>query len=208
MLEDSIHQHKTAAPDVTFSKENEGTASVDDTINDDIDDDIVDYVVDSSNEDGTQAKKSKYCGSIRGSRDVRETGIPFVVDKDCKCGKACLGFLRSGNIYIIFTKSWTFLNYQQFLKGKLNYDKAAEVLEPLRNKIHQQGFNSSAQQKEALRPLFESTIVGKSDDGRLKHNFEISGKKVCRGAWASAYNVSMARLDALADDYKDGNFIQ
>ena len=101
-LEDIRHQWKTAAPDVSFRKENQDTASADDDFDDDIGDDNVDYVVDSNNEDGTQVKKAKYCGSIRGSRDVRETGIPFVVDKDCKCGKSCLRFLRSGIIYFIY----------------------------------------------------------------------------------------------------------
>ena len=74
----------------------------------------------------------------------------------------------------------------------------------LRKKIHQLGLNSLSEQKEALRPLFETTIIGEDNSGNLKHKFTINGEKVCRGAWASAHNVSIAMIDSLAAEKKEG----
>ena len=45
------------------------------------------------------SKKQKYSSTKRGSRDRRESNVPFVVYKNCKCGKACLSFLKEGQSY-------------------------------------------------------------------------------------------------------------
>jgi len=74
--------------------------------------------------------------------------------------------------------------------------------------VHQNGFNSLSQQKEALRPLFEQTIVGVDKKGDYMYECFLCDEngskfKVCREAWARAHNVSKTMLESLAKEKKD-----
>jgi hypothetical protein len=81
-------------------------------------------------------------GVVIGSRDPRYVDIEFSVKTDCKCGKYKGGCLA-----------------EALLDGH-DYTRAYNVLQNLRFKVHQNGYNSKSQIKEALRPEFEDTIDG------------------------------------------------
>ena len=89
------------------------------------------------------------------------------------------------------------------------YERPAAILESLREKVHQLGFNTLSQQKEALRPLFEKTIVGVDKNGNFLYEYFLCDEKgakfqVCREAWARAHNVSKTMLETLAVEMKEG----
>jgi len=92
-----------------------------------------------------------------GSRDPRYVDIEFSVKTDCKCGKYNGGCLA-----------------EALLDGH-DYTRAYNVLQNLRFKVHQNGYNSKSQIKEALRPEFEDTIDGHTEIGITRHTFLIEG---------------------------------
>ena len=96
-------------------------------------------------------------GVVIGSRDPRYVDIEFSVKTDCKCGKYKGGCLA-----------------EALLDGH-DYTRAQNVLQNLRFKVHQNGFNSKSQIKEALRPEFEDTIDGHTEIGITRHTFLIEG---------------------------------
>jgi hypothetical protein len=50
---------------------------------------------------------------------------------------------------------------------------SAAIIERLRLKVHQNGFNSLSQQKDALRPLFEKTVTGVDKNGDFEYKCTI-----------------------------------
>jgi hypothetical protein len=74
--------------------------------------------------------------------------------------------------------------------------------------VHQNGFNSLSQQKDALSPLFEKTVTGVDKNGDFEYKCTIKNGdeeiSVCRSAWATAHNVSLTMLETLAKEKKNG----
>ena len=75
--------------------------------------------------------------------------------------------------------------------------------------MHQNGHNSLAQQKDALRPIFDRTIVGTDKKGNYTYDCKLSNGphgmiSVCRSAWATAHNVSLTMLETLSKEKKEG----
>ena len=124
-----------------------------------------------------------------GNDDIEQEDIKKIIDLECKCGKSCL---------------------KQLKESKHNYETAICTILEAREEVLQKGFNNHAQQEDALRSKFNSTIIGQNTR-RKEHNFTIRKgpnevKEICRQAWARAHGVSMSKLDKLSQGESAGYF--
>ena len=74
-----------------------------------------------------------------------------------------------------------------------------------RENVLQKGHNNKAEQRNALRAAFDSSITGTDKSGRTQHNFTIgSAEGICREAFARAHGVSTNVIDSIDLEKKCG----
>ena len=110
------------------------------------------------------------------------------IDAPCRCGKSCLRNLKT---------------------SPNNYEQAISIVKAGRCEALQKGFNTLAQQKDAIRSKFKKTITSTDKHERYTHNFSVGEgesevNNVCREAFARFHGVTVHAVDALSKECKEG----